>query len=157
MLSDVWRGIISIGGFLLTFAGLLYTARQVWLAKDAAEAAKHAANQMLDESRKSFRRYAASNAHRFVNEAKVFIESAEWGFAAMRLSDLADQLGQLGALSLSAGQSAADARKWSGTCGRLASGQLSRFPALRWIDFCVGLQSVLDSLHSPFAAGEDSE
>src|SRR4051794_30158637 len=124
MLSDVWRDIISIGGFLLTIAGLLYTMRQVWLAKSAAEAAKNAADRTLDESRKSFQRYIAANAHRFINEAKMSIENEQWAAAAMRLRDLADQLAQLTGLSLALEQLRTAARRWAEDCSRRASGKL---------------------------------
>jgi hypothetical protein len=86
MLSDIWRDIISIGGFLLTFAGLLYTMRQVWLAKSAAEAAKDAAEKALAESLQKYRHYTASLAHRFINEARSSIENAQWSLATIRLT-----------------------------------------------------------------------
>lgn len=155
-LSDVCRDIISIGGFLLTFAGLLYTIRQVWLAKTAAEAAKEAADQSLSESRKGFLRYIAANAHRYINEAKRSVESRQWTQAALRLNDLADQLAQLSTLSPSFKRQVAGVRKWEHKCSQLAAGGSEPLGIEKWKSFCVSLQKAIDKVHGPFAEGESS-
>src|SRR5437016_4009539 len=151
MLSDVWRDIISIGGFALTFAGLLYTMRQVWLAKTAAEAARTAATKTLIEARTNFEKYVASNAHRFIHEAKAHIEAAQWALAALRLNDLADQLAQLGLFRPALWEFVSAVRERAGLRSRLASGELPVFNTRKWLAFSVTLQSAIDAVHGPYA------
>jgi hypothetical protein len=76
--------LIAIVGFGLTAAGLVYAILQIRKTKTAAEAAEEAAKRALTESRRNLQRYAAGNAHRFVNEAKTHVDRQEWEKAAIR-------------------------------------------------------------------------
>src|SRR4051794_5263941 len=96
MFTDFQRDVLSLVGFLLTTAGLVYAIVQIRMTQSAAKAAEEAAKKTLAESRLSFRRYAAGNAHRFISSAKTHVDDADWVKAAMRIDDVADLVAQLG-------------------------------------------------------------
>src|SRR4051812_47270628 len=132
MLSDVWRDIISIVSLVVTVTAWWYAMYQTRQAKSAAEAAKAAADKMLLENRRSFQRYAASNAHRYINEAKYFYKNEKWQWAAMHLRDVADQLAQLGALSPALEELTAKPRRWAEACTRRAAKKLKVLSQRKW-------------------------
>jgi hypothetical protein len=92
VLTEFWRDLLSlvslgltVVGFILTALGLWYAILQIRKTKSAVEAAEEAANRALAESERNFQRYAAANAHRFINEAKMHVDGKAWEKAAMRL------------------------------------------------------------------------
>jgi hypothetical protein len=151
LLTDFWRDLLSLVGFGLTAAGLVYAILQIRKTKSAAEAAEEAAKRVLTESERNFQRYAAANAHRFVNEAKMHVNSQEWEKAATRLNDLADQAAQLAYTDEDWRQLADDLRTWAATCMKHARGK-AKFPMNNWVAFSVRLQRKIDHYHGPFAA-----
>lgn len=163
LLTDFWRDLtaiasaaITIVGFIVTVVSLVYAIRQIRQTKSAAEAAREAATSALAESRRGFQRYAAANAHRFVNEAKIHVENKSWAMAALRLSDLADQAAQLASIEAAWIQLAEELREWEATSRRVAAGELKRFAANKWFEFALRLQAKIDSYYGPFpAAGRE--
>jgi hypothetical protein len=151
LLTDFWRDVVSLVGFLMTAAGLVYAILQIRKTKSAAEAAGEAARRALLESRLSFQRYAAGNAHRFANEAKMHVDRQEWDKAATRLNDLADQVAQLAHLNEEWRQLTDNLRNWAATCTRHAAGVKTRFAKNKWVEFAVVLQGKLDHYYGPFA------
>ncbi|GEM_PF-6895075 len=152
-LTENWRDIVTVTGFAATLGGFVYTIYQVRKTRSAASAAKDAASAVLEESRQSFRRYSASYAHRFINEAKIHVHNEDWDKAAMRINDLADHISQMALIEIDWGAIADDLRKWSATCSRLANNELSRFPKSKWIQFYVVLESRIDKFFGPFSEG----
>jgi hypothetical protein len=151
LLTDFWRDVISLVGFGLTAAGLVYAILQIRKTKSAAEAAEEAAKKAVIESQRNFQRYAAGNAHRYVHEAKGHVERQEWEKAATRLNDLADQVGQLAHMDDEWRQMADALRMWAEDCTRHARGAKSRFAKNKWAAFYLSLQAKIDLYYGPFA------
>jgi len=150
ILTDLWRDVVSILGFIVTTAGLVYAILQIRKTKSAAEAAEAAARSALAESQRNFQRYAAGNAHRFINEAKLHVDRQEWEKAATRLNDLADQAAQLGDVDEDWRQLADELRTWASICTRHAAGSKAKFVRNKWTTFSVRLQAKIDRYHGPF-------
>jgi hypothetical protein len=154
LLSETWRDVVSLVSLVLSVLGLAATVLGLWYAidqirktKSAAVAAKEAADQALAESRESYNRYAAANAHRLIREAKIHVQSGvagltqsqstgdalthdqrvAWVLAAARLSDLADQVAQLANDDPDWRNFADELREWEGTCQRFDRGEIKRF------------------------------
>jgi hypothetical protein len=81
-MSKGWKDVLNIASIvvgavslLATVVGLLYAIAQIRKTKSAAAAA-------LEESRQSYHRFAAGNAHRFIKEARIHVENKQWTLAA---------------------------------------------------------------------------
>jgi hypothetical protein len=151
LLNDFWRYLITLVGFVLTAAGLVYAILQIRKTKTAAEAAEVAAKKALTESRQNFQRYVAATAHRFVGDAKRHVSSQDYEKAATRLEDLADQA--VAFMDEDWRQLADDLRSWAARCMKHARGVTkAKFPMNNWDDFPLRLQRMIDHYHGPFAA-----
>jgi hypothetical protein len=159
LLTDIQRDFVSLTSLVVTVVGLFYAIVQIRKTKSAAEAAKKA----LMESQGNFHRYIAGNAQRFLGEARIHIDNKEWGKAAVRISDVADQVAQFLSSDAANAQDVVKLRDWAANCRRLASGELTKFAILKWESFSVNIQAKIDSWHGPFrgivteAAHDDSE
>jgi hypothetical protein len=151
-LSEAVRDALSIVGFIVTVLGLIYAIRQIRLTKSAADAAKEAADKALLESQKSYQRYTAGNAHRFVNEAKIHVEYKAWSLAAFRLNDLADHVAQLAGEDSEWRDLADELRQWEATCQGQARGQKKGFAVAKWAEFTRRLQAKMADWFGPFPA-----
>jgi hypothetical protein len=160
LLSEFWRDIISLVGFILTVVGLVYAILQIRKTKSAAVAAAVAAKKALIESEQAFQRFAAAIAHRYVNEAKNHVSAKAWMLACLRLGDLADQVGQLAARDNEWRELTDQIREWERITSRHAQNDLTKFAARKWTDFLVQLQRKIDRsfglLSSP-AEGERND
>jgi hypothetical protein len=155
LLTDFWRDVITIIGFVFTTAGLVYAILQIRKTKSVAEAAEEAAKRAVVESQRNFQRYAAGNAHRYINEVKSYVDRQDWEKAAIRLSDLADQAVQLVHSDEEWRELADKLRNWAATCSRHASGSKSKFAKNKWTAFSVRLQRKIDNYYGPFPGGEE--
>ena len=141
--------VISIVGFALTVLSLLYAIQQIRMTKTAAEAAEEAAKKTLLESEYLFTRFAAANSLRFLAEVRLFVDSKSWGFAALRLGDLRDQVAQLAKLDKDCESLVVGLRRWETTLREL-SREEGIFSERKWLLFAVRLQNKIDQLHTPF-------
>jgi hypothetical protein len=157
LLNDFWRDVVSLVGFAFTTAGLVYAILQIRKTKSAAEAAEAAAKRAILESRRNFQRYAAGNAHRFINEAKRHVDRLEWEQAATRLGDLADQVAQLVQSDEEWRPLIDELRTWAATCNRFAAGGRGKFRSTSWVRFFVRLQAKIDNFYDPFPAPASGE
>lgn len=158
ILDESWRDIVTLGGFGLTILGLMVTFVQLRKTQSAAKAARVAAERALVESRSAYQKFTVALAHRFVHECKIHVENSAWEKAAIRLSDLTDQMNQLVSLDASWSEFAGELHGWSVTCNRLRLGELKRFPeSQKWLELCSRVEAKLARLLGPFAtpAGED--
>ena len=144
MLNDLVRDIIAIAGLVVTFVGFYLAITQIWKTTSAAKAAEEAARLALEESQRSFRKFAALFAHRFVNEVKLHIQNEDWSKAAMRAGDLADQMAQID------NQSVEKLRALSTSFTRLAAGQSERKSTRKWIELLTAVESQVDFFIRPF-------
>jgi hypothetical protein len=106
---------------------------------------------MLEENRLAFHKFAVALAHRYVNEAKIHVDNEAWEKAAIRLSDLTDQVGQLASLNDAWAKTAEELHLWSVTCDRLKNNQLKKFPKKKWLEMCSRVEAQLNQLLGPFA------
>jgi hypothetical protein len=157
LLSDGWRDVISIASLILSVLGLAATVVGLWYAidqirktKSAADAAKEAADEALTESRESYNRYTAANAHRLLKEVKIHVQGEVWILAAVRLADLADQVAQLANEDPEWKPFADELREWEAACQRRARGVKKRFAVDKWGEFTRRLQAQMDSWSGPF-------
>ena len=88
MLTDYWRDLLSLGGFLLTLLGLYYAIAQIKKTKTAVEATEAATERAVAEARENFLRYAAAMSRMLLNEATLHIRHEDYGKASLRLGDL---------------------------------------------------------------------
>jgi hypothetical protein len=159
LMAESWRDGVSIVSFavgivslVVTVVGLLYAIAQIRKTKSAANAAKEAADEALAESRRSYHRYAAGNAHRLINEAKIHVENKAWVLAAFRLNDLANQVAQLASEDPAWRQLADLLRGWETACHGQARGLKKTFAVVKWGEFIRRLQAKIDDWSGPFPA-----
>lgn len=91
-----WREFGSYLSILYTILGLGYTIYQVTLSEAAARAAEQAAKQARAESQRRLILFTTNSVHRLIGLVESDLNRSEWGKAAIRLDDLADQAAQLG-------------------------------------------------------------
>lgn len=89
-LDPLWSDFFTVGGFAVAVFGFAYTIRQVWKVQVAADAAKAAAQETLDESRASFERFIGTHASRLVTELDDAVNTKNWPIAKIRAHDLAE-------------------------------------------------------------------
>ena len=148
---DVSLGL-TIVGFLLTVIGLCYAIAQIRKTESAAQAAKKAALDAIQEARRGFQKFAVAFAHRFLNEVKIHLRNQHFDRAALRLDDLATHLAQLSSpeekwLSLQK-----KVRVWANSCNQRAKDETSEFAEKKLSDFLLKLESEIDRLFGPFDA-----
>jgi len=143
----------------LTAAGLIYAIAQIRKTKSAAQAAEEAAKIVLHETQKSFQKYVIALAHRFINEVKALVRAQppDWVKAAMRLSDLADQMAHTVSPAAVANSEVDEVRNWAGRFHKYAVGKLKRFPDKEWEAFLARFESRIDSLMRPFELKNEGE
>jgi hypothetical protein len=152
ILNESWRDVVSIGSLLVTIVGFGVTIWQLMKTQSAAKAAERAAKRTLEESRFAFHKFAVALAHRYVHEAKIHVDNEAWEKAAIRLSDLTDQVNQLVSLDESWATLATELHTWSVTCNRLKGNELRRFPQKdKWLELCSRIEAKLNQLLGPFA------
>ncbi len=152
ILNESWRDMVTLCGFGLTMLGFVVTLIQLRKTQSAARAAEVAAKRALEESRFAFHKFTVALAHRFVHEAKIHADNEAWEKAAIRLSDLTDQVNQLAPLGEKWVAIAVELHTWSVTCNRLASKEINKFPKKKkWLDLCSRLEATLNQLLGPFA------
>jgi hypothetical protein len=148
-----WITVIGAGigviGLVGTIWGLVYAIRQIKQTKKAAHAAKEAADRAFNESQKSFHRYTAANAHRLIHEVKIHIKNGAWALASARLSDLANQLAQMGSEGEGWAELVLELRQWEVTCER-RSVTKAQFAITKWHEFSLKLQAKMDNHYGPF-------
>ena len=99
-LPNTWRDTLAIAGlvlglvgFLLTLVGLWYAIRQVRQATSAAAAAKNAAEATPAQDARPLPPVHRGRLAR--HGGSTYLEAAQWGKAAIRLDDLADDISRL--------------------------------------------------------------
>src|SRR5271165_2943956 len=70
---DPWRDLVAWLSLFVTTLGLGYTVYQVTLIESATRAARLAADQAREESRRQVIRFTAASIHRLINEASSFL------------------------------------------------------------------------------------
>jgi hypothetical protein len=154
LLSEFWRDIVSISSAVITTVGFIITIVQIRKTRSSAEAARKAASEAVSESRKSFERYALSNAFRYLAETKLHVGNRHWSPASLRLNDLAEQTGQLAALDPGEWKELTiELRRWSDTIARLPDAN-PKFAHLKWAEFVRRLQEKIDERHGPFSTSD---
>ena len=128
VLYESWRDVVATGGLAVTIIGFGVTIWQLLKTKSAAKAAELAAKKAMQESRFAYQKFTVALAHRFVHEVKIHVDYEAWEKAAIRLSDLTDQVNQLTSLDRTWAAFADELHAWSVTCSRLKSTELKRFP-----------------------------
>jgi hypothetical protein len=150
--NESWRDVFTISGFGLTFVGFAITLIQLRKTQSAANAAERAAKRSLEESRFAFHKFTIALGHRYIHEAKIHVDNKAWEKAAIRLSDLADQLNQLASLDQTWTELASELHGWTVACNELKSNERTRFPRRKnWLEFCSRLEAKLTQLLGPFA------
>ena len=163
ILNDFLRDVLSITsllvslvGFPLTVVSLIYAIRQIREAKTAAVAAKEAANRTLLESESRIIRYALGNAHRFLAEARLYLESSVWKFASLRIGDIADLFSQLTKTNADFENLLTELRDWQVHLVRVEANKI-KFATPKWQSFQARLQRIIDEVHGPFAPRSSEE
>ena len=161
-LTDAWRDLITVVGFigtLATLVGLSIAVVQVLKTKRATEAAQAAMSGTLQQAKSAVGQYAMSSGRRLLSEAKLFFEAGNWSGTALRLGDLAEQAAQL-AQSDPSNAAQWDSlrsrfREWETTCLRLDKGELRGSQMAKWYRFTRDAAALFDSDHGPFPAMRD--
>jgi hypothetical protein len=157
-LPERWRDVVSIASLAVTAIGFAVALWQIRRATSAAIAAEKAADRALRESQKSFHRYTAANAHRYVSEVKIHIRNTAWPLSAARLADLADHAAQLDNEDASWKQIAGQLRKCEGACdGQSDPASQTPFATDKWEKFILKLQARIDAYSGPFPPVEERE
>jgi len=159
-LSDGWRDLITLTGLfatIVTVLAFILAIYQIRKIQSAAEASIQGEKNALTEIRKHYDRFAAANAHHLVRNVKVDVQKQQWDLAAIRLSDLADQLAQLVGTDESWRSFIDRLRKWEASCHRLAVGKLKRFSTDKWIEFTGSLQSKIDDWIALFPSDKETK
>lgn len=151
LMTDFWRDTLAIVSGVVTLVGFLIAWQQIRKTRKAAVAAQTAAAEAVQESRRSFEKYALSNVIRFAAEAAIYLERGQWDQAAIRLGDLAHHAVQLGARDPRWKELSQEIRAWEHTARKLAAGK-TRFAAGKWAEFSIKLQERIDTHHGPFQA-----
>lgn len=101
-LDPLWNDIYTAGGFwvgvvglILGFIGYKIAIAQLRQTKQAADAAREAAERTLAENKEAFERFVAAYAGRLLSELRGAVNRLEWGLAELRAHDLADLLATL--------------------------------------------------------------
>jgi hypothetical protein len=149
ILAEFWRDVVSLGSAIITIASLIYAIRQIRRAESAATAARSAAVETLENSRRSFQRFAPANAIRFSTEANAYVEGQMWDRAALRVGDLADQAAQLAEREQDWKVVIEELRGWEVTLKRIARGKAKFLPP-KWDKTLRSVQMLIDAQHGPF-------
>lgn len=147
----VWGFVAGVVGCAVGVIGFGYTIYQVRKVKAAAEAAEEAAAETLGEMRKTFRRYLAAAAHRYLAEARSCVENELWQLAALRVNDLADFLGQLPDPAGAAAQWPAKLRAFGQVFAAKHRNPKKPHSPRKWESLLKELHQLLDSVQAPFS------
>lgn len=85
---ETFNTIVGVLGLGVSIVGLWLTHAQARQAKNAAEAARDAAKEVLDRSRKDFMMYVARNIGNLLTELNARFQSNDYAHVATRLGDL---------------------------------------------------------------------
>lgn len=91
----VVSGLLTLLGVIAGLAGLRWTYQQLQRTRTAAEASARAIEATMRQVRRSYTRLLVSTAKRQIAEAKQAADNGDWRVAALRSSDLAEQISQL--------------------------------------------------------------
>lgn len=160
LLSNTTRDVLAVFGALGTVATLTALAIAIWQivkTKAIAIAAREAATSATDANRRQFSRYVVSNANRLLQLAKIYVDAQEWRSAALRVSDLAeqvDQIAQVATLEIGSWTDlAGDLRGWEDVFRALVAGKKA-FARNKWNSDLRRISGMLAAFHGPFAIPE---
>lgn len=146
---EFWRDFGSFLSLFLTTLGLGYTVYQVTLIETAARAAERAAHEARQESRRRLLQFTAASVHRLITMADNDLAHSEWGKAAIRLDDLADQSAQIGGHVEEWRELIQGLREAAGGCRDLETKRKMRPFLEKWYRLLRNLRTRLDSHIGP--------
>lgn len=97
-LSPLWSDLIAVGGaagLLLAVISFVAAVVQLNKTKKSIDAANAASREVLENSKNKFLEYIISNSRTVLRELAAAVVARQWGIAALRASDLADQAVQI--------------------------------------------------------------
>lgn len=97
---EMFNTIVGVIGLGISVVGLLMTYSQARQAKNAAEAARDAAKEVLERSRKDFMMYIARNIGNLLTELNTRFHSNDFVHVATRLGDLHKEIVVISAYSI---------------------------------------------------------
>jgi hypothetical protein len=147
--SDTWRDFVAWFSLFLTFLGFGYTVYQVTLIESAARAARDAANQAREESRRRLLQFTAASVHQLINAVSDNLERREWGKAVIRLNHLADQAAQIGGQEAGWADLVRGLREAAAECLALESERHVRPMHTKWLTLLTDLRARLDTFFGP--------
>lgn len=149
--------VFGFGSGLASMIGLIVALYQIWLARkqvaqaqSAAEAARRAAERVLNESRKSLQRYLAAQVHALLKEVRHYVDNEEWMMAALRANDLGDQLALLIQTDESLAAMVDRIREFGRKFHSLEKKAGPKVALGKWNELVQDLQRRIDRLHVPF-------
>lgn len=147
--SDAWRDFAAWFSLFLTFLGFGYTVYQVTLIESATRAARDAANQAREESRRRLLQFTAASVHQLINAVSDDLERREWGKAVIRLNYLADHAAQIGGQESGWAELVRGLRKAGAECLALESERHGKPTHTKWLALLTTLRARLDAFYGP--------
>ncbi len=156
-LAEFWNDLFAAGGFVAGVLGLMvgvlgfiYTIRQVWKTQSAAEAAKQAAEESVEEAKKTFRRFVVGQAQVVFSELCLLVQNENWSFGAVRSEDLASLLAHLVDESMLVAGLVDLLRDSAHAMRRKARHGSARFPERQWQLTSRQVRDFLDRAIAPY-------
>lgn len=157
-LSEDWTDVYTAGGFWFGAAGLVvgvlgfgYTIHQVRKTQSAVLAAEETARRVLTESRSSFARFVAGQAHRLLNDLRAAVAGQDWRTASGRAYELADLVAHLQqAPGPEVSETVRGLRDFARTFGDKVRTPGKRYAVLKWDRLLQDVAPLLDRLQAPF-------
>lgn len=167
-LDPLWNDIYTAGGFWIGVAGLLLgyvgyriAITQLRQTKQAADAAREAAEKTVAENKEAFERFVAAFAGRLLSELQAAANRLDWKVAELRAHDLADLLATLpvAAPAAESGEATRTLREFAQEFARKATDpepkKLTAAARKRWDSLLLTLRQQLDRLRAPFRGSSD--
>lgn len=145
-------------GTMATLVGVWLSFVQIRRTKSATEATRAAVDSTLRQVSSDFGRYATATAKRHLSDAKQSVDNGDWRRAALRCSDLAEQV-----TFLSKGvdpwlEFAKNLRQWEMSFGKVRAGEhLMLGQAKRWERLAMDIERLLDRTQRPFETGAGND
>jgi hypothetical protein len=157
--------LIGVFGTLIGFGITLW---QVSRTRKIAEAARDAALKTAEADRSEVIRFAITSCRRMLDQATIYVEDSRYEAAAMRCSDIADELSDVdrmrpgtipGAKKLVAELRAfAEAwKKLAATTVRSGNNPVGDNQAAKWRRVVRRLHAVIDPMYGSLAPGQEAE
>jgi hypothetical protein len=145
-LHPVWNDFFTVAGFFVGVIGFAVTIWQLRRTRSAAQAAKQAALQTLNETRVAYDRFIAGIAYKYFAELRMYADSKQWHLALLRCDDLADLLSQQKVQDLAVAATMRQLREFSRVFVDMRDLTRMKFSRKKWDIAVTSIHTLVDGI-----------